>query len=82
MSPVERKYIPKEVSQFAVANMRTIQRRRGGVKKMEAGVLSGAAREGTGPNRLVDRMWVFSHLMNQVIHWSTCASAQFSCPCF
>lgn len=25
---------------------------------------------------------LFSHLMNRVIHWSACASAQFSCPCF
>lgn len=38
MSPVKRKYIPKEVSQVAVANIR---RRRGGVRKIKGGVLSG-----------------------------------------
>lgn len=72
-SPVERKHVPKEVSQV---------QRRGGVRNIKA-VLSGALRAGRGWGAgQRDGGRVFSHLTNQVIHWSTCASAQFSCPCF
>lgn len=46
----------------------------GAVKLRQSYLVHGGGVEGyTGP---------FSHLMNLVIHWSKCASAQFSCPCF
>lgn len=48
----------------------------GGEDGEDAGVLVQPA------NRLDEGLCVFSHLMNQVIHWSTCASVQFFCPCF
>lgn len=40
----------------------------------------GEGHEGRSPIWLDDRM--FSHSVNQAAHWSACASARFSCPCF
>lgn len=74
----------RDVSGVAVADEENLEKKKLSreVWKMESGVPSGAARSGVGANGLDNRMRVFSHLMSQVIHWSTCASARFFCPCF
>lgn len=74
----------REVSQVTVANMRINPEKKRWEEDLENEGRGPVwcSQGGTGPNRMNDRMWIFSHLMNQVIHWSKCASAQFSCPCF
>lgn len=70
-------YSQREASQVDAGNARATQRRRPGWRGRGGWGSPGAAGEQVGR-----RMCAFSHLMNRVIHWSTCASVQFFCPCF